>query len=308
MKLILLGTSAALPSLRRQVSATAVDLGPELLLFDCGEGTQVQYRRARLRPGKLRRILIGHFHGDHLFGLPGFLTSLQMMSRQTPLQLVGPRGLRAFVDFMQKLTGFSLEYDVHFHEVDPQAPSATLVTPAYRIESFPLEHGSFSIGYAIIENDQPGRFDGRRAEQLGIPPGPLRSRLQAGESVVLPDGRRVQPQEVVGPPRPGRRVVYALDTRPCEAVLQTAARADVLIHDATFDHSRQDLAAQTGHSTVVEAAEIAHAAQVKLLVLTHISTRYEEKDDPMLLAQATAVFPNCVLAHDLMRIDVPRVK
>jgi ribonuclease Z len=306
MKLIFLGTSASLPSLRRQVSATALDLGPEILLLDCGEGTQLQYRRARLRPGKLRRVLISHFHGDHLFGLPGLLTSLQMMSRKAPLHLIGPQSLKTYVDFVQRFSGFALEYELVFHPVDPESPAELIVTPSYRIDTIPLQHGRSCVGYVIVENDRPGKFNLQRAEELGIPSGPLRSRLQAGERVQLPDGRWVSPDEVLGPPRPGRRLVYALDTRPCEAVLQAAQRADVLIHDATFDHTRRDLAVETDHSTVVEAAELARAAQVKMLVLTHISTRYDEDDDEMLLEQARSVFENTLLAHDLMTVQVPR--
>lgn len=305
MKLIFLGTSSALPSLRRFVSATALDLGPELLLFDCGEGTQIQFRRARLRPGKLQRVLISHFHGDHLFGLPGLITSLQMMSRKTALRLLGPRGLKSYIDFVQGLSGFGIDYELVFDEIDPQSPRVAIQAGTYRIESFPLKHGPFSLGYAVIENDRPGKFDSHRAQELGVDEGPMRSRLQAGEPVRLPDGRWVEPSEVVGPPRRGRRIVYALDTRPCDAVIEAAQEADVLIHDATFDHDRLDLAQETGHSTVIEAAEVARKAQVKRLVLTHISARYEEEEEAELLAQARSVFPHSVLAHDLMRLEIP---
>lgn len=305
MKLIFLGTSAAVPTLHRQVSATALDLGPEVLLFDCGEGTQLQYRRAQLRPGKLSRVLISHFHGDHLFGLPGLLTSWQMMSCTTPLCLLGPRGLKEYIDFVQRFTGFTLEFELTYETIDESSPARSIAASRYRIETFALDHGPFSVGYSVVEHDRPGRFNAERAEALGIPAGPLRSQLQAGKTIRLADGRRVKPEEVLGPPRRGRRVVYAVDTRPCASVLAAAEQASVLIHDATFDQTRQELASRTGHSTVVEAAQVARSANVRLLVLTHISGRYQQGDEEQLLGQARDVFPDTLLAHDLMRLEVP---
>jgi ribonuclease Z len=304
MEVVLLGTSAALPTQSRWPSAAAVIREGEILLFDCGEGAQIQFQKAQLKPGKLSRIFISHFHGDHLYGLIGLLTSLQLAGRERELHLYGPKGLREYLDFMQKMSHFTFAYEILLQEVQPPASEAVWDLDDYRVTAKPLQHGVFVLGFRLEEKPRPGKFDVEKAEQLGIPGGPLRRRLQNGESVILSDGRQVHPRDVLGSPRPGKIIAVCLDTRPCENTLELASGADLLIHDATFEASKQDLAETTGHSTVAEAAEIAKQSGAKKLVLTHISARYKTEDEPLLLNQAQAIFPNTALGQDLMRIPI----
>ena len=304
MEIVLLGTSAALPTLRRRPTATAVVRGNEVLLFDCGEGTQIQYQKAQLRPGKLTRIFVSHFHGDHFYGLIGFLTSLQLLGRKPPLYLYGPKGLREYLQFMQRLGAFQFGFQVVVHEVPESCAEETWDLGAYTVTARPLKHRLFSLGYRLEEKPKPGKFNAGRAQRLRIPEGAVRRQLLRGERVRLPDGREIRPEQVVGPARPGKRIAICFDTRPCENAVRLAQDVDLLIHDGTFDENRSDLAQKTGHSTVVEAAKIAKRAGARKLVLGHISQRYKEKDEPELLAQAKRVFPNTVLGRDLLRMAV----
>lgn len=303
MEIIFLGTSAALPTLNRFGTAIAINLGGETLLFDCGEGAQIQFQKANLKPGKLSRIFITHFHGDHFYGLIGLLTSLQLNGREKPLHLYGPVGLNYYLDVMQKLSHFEFNYDVNIHEVEETSESQRWKMPGYSVTALPLEHRVFVLGFRIEENPKPGKFDTDKADRLGIPEGPERSRLQNGESITLADGKEIRPDEVLGPPQPGRKVAICLDTKPCTNAERLAQNADVLIFDATFDDSKTDLAETTGHATVTQAAELAQRAEVGQLILTHISQRYSKTEDT-LLKQARAVFPNTRLAFDLMRMEI----
>ena len=304
MEVVLLGTSAALPTQSRWPSATAVIREGEILLFDCGEGTQIQFQKAQLKPGKLSRIFISHFHGDHLYGLIGFLTSLQLAGRERELHLYGPKGLREYLDFMQTMSHFTFAYEILLQEVQPSASETVWDLGEYLVTAKPLQHGVFVLGFRLEEKPRPGKFDVDKAEQLGIPVGPMFRQLQNGESVVLPNGRQVHPAQVLGPERPGKAIAVCLDTRPCKNTVELANEANLLIHDGTFDASNQDLAETTGHSTVTEAAEIAKQAGAQKLALTHISARYKTEDEPLLLNQAQKTFSNTILGQDLMRIPV----
>ncbi len=304
MEVILLGTGAALPTKWRASSALVVAHEGELLLFDCGEGTQVQFQKAELRPGKLRRIFISHFHGDHIYGLIGLLTSLQLNGRETPLDLYGPRDLADYLEYMQGFSRFKFRYAVSVHEVAPRAEAARWDCGAVTVSTRRLDHGIPTLGFRVEEKPKPGKFDVQAAEQLGVPPGPQRARLQAGETVRLADGSTVRPEQVLGPPRPGRKVAIVLDSRPCRNAQILAQEADLLVHEGTFDQSQAARAAETGHATVTQAAQLARDAGCKKLLLTHISARYREEDEDALLQQAKAVFPNTILGRDLLRIEV----
>lgn len=303
MEIVFLGTSAALPTLKRFGTAIAINSGGETLLFDCGEGAQIQFQKANLKPGKLSRIFITHFHGDHFYGLIGLLTSLQLNGREKPLHLVGPKGLTYYLEVMQKLSHFEFNFDLNIQEVEETVEQQRWEMPGYSVIALPLAHRVFVLGFRLEEHPKPGKFDAAKAARLGLPEGPERSRLQQGETVTLANGTQIRPEDVLGAPREGRKIAICLDTKPCANAETLAHNADVLIHDATFDDSKTELAETTGHATVTQAAELAKKAQVRKLVLTHISQRYSKSEDT-LLKQARAVFRNTLLAYDLMRMKI----
>ncbi|MFQ5603986.1 MAG: ribonuclease Z [bacterium] len=304
MEVILLGTSAALPTRLRWPSATALIREGEVLLFDCGEGAQIQFQKARLKPGKLTRIFISHFHGDHFYGLPGLLTSLQLGGREKKLYLYGPKGIAEYIRFMQKLSHFTLNYEIEIAEVPAARQQNVWKLDEYKVVAMPLKHRIFTLGFRFEEKPKPGKFDAIQAKRLKIPWGPVRNLLKSGQQVQLPDGRKITPSQVVGPKQAGKIVVFCTDTRPCANAVKLARNADLLIHEGTFAGARQKWADSTGHSTVLEAAGIAQKAGVKALVLTHISARYEERDFNPLLNEAQKVFPNTSLGYDFMKIHV----
>lgn len=264
----------------------------------------MQFQRAGLKPGKLSRIFISHFHGDHFYGLVGLLTSLQMGGREKALNIYGPEGLRKYLTFMQQFSQFTFEYDVAVHEVQESSGDKVWDLGEYFVKAKPLEHRMFVLGFRVEEKPKPGKFNVAEAERLGIPDGPLRRLLQKGETVVLPDGKEISPSQVLGPERAGKNIAFCLDTTPCRNAIELARDADLLVHEGTFDEAQTEWANTTGHSTVEQAATIALEAGAKKLVLTHISARYKENDEQRLLTQAKKVFPNTVLGRDLMRIEV----
>ncbi|MCG8606658.1 ribonuclease Z [bacterium] len=304
MEVISLGTSAALPTLYRWLSSIVVILKGEILLFDCGEGTQMQFQKAQLKPGKLSKIFISHLHGDHFYGLIGFLTSLQLSGRTSPMNIYGPVGLKRYLTFMQELSRFDFRYAVRFNEVEEESRSHVWDFEKYAVQARPLDHSIFVLGFRIEEKPRPGKFDVEAAERLGLEEGPLRGRLQRGESVTLPNGKNIAPAEVLGPPQEGKKLAICLDTRPCPNAVELARDVELLIHDGTFDQSRAEWADTTGHSTVQQAAKIARAACAKKLLLTHVSARYTDEDEHLLIKQAKSTFRNVQIAHDLKRIKV----
>ena len=304
IELVFLGTGSAMPTAERGLSGTALVRDGEIFLFDCGEGTQMQFRRAGLRPGKLRYVFISHFHGDHLFGLPGLLTSLHMAGLRHEVRLFGPEGLRDYVLFHEKLCGFTLAFPLRIHEIGSATAKVLWRTPEYYIEWQPLQHRIFTVGYALVENPRAGKFDTAHAQQLGVPSGPERGRLQRGESVILADGRTILPQEVLGPPRPGIKIAYGLDTSPCRGQEELARNAEALIADATFPSAAREWAEQTGHSTPAQAAQVAKQCGVRKLFLTHFSGTLTAADLAAHGEEARAIFPNSVIATDLSRFAI----
>ncbi len=304
IEIVFLGTGSAIPTRYRNLSGTALIRQGEIFLFDCGEATQIQFRKARLKPGRLSRIFISHFHGDHIFGLPGLLTSLQMADCQQDIHLYGPHGLADYMKFHQELCRFVLKYPLHIHEVPDEVDEMVWEEDGFKIVCRALEHRMRCLGWAIVEHPRPGKFHVEKADALGVPIGPERSRLQAGEAVRLPDGRVIQPEDVVGPPRRGHHVAYCVDTTPCEGTVALAKGADLLIHDATFSSEESDWAHRTGHSTGQDAALMAQKAGVRQLALTHLSGRFMPRDEKRLLKEAQKIFRNTLLARDLMRIRI----
>ncbi|TFG52084.1 MAG: ribonuclease Z [Gemmatimonadales bacterium] len=299
LTLTFLGTGAAVPTLERNVSSLAISREGEMLLFDCGEGTQRQMMRYGVG-FSFREIFFTHYHSDHLLGVTGLIRTLGLQARTEPMTLYGPKGaakiLGATLDVGIERTKFPVE-------IVEVAPGDRLARGDYDIAVFPTDHRADTVGYALVEHGRLGRFEPERAKELGIPEGPAWGRLHRGETVELPDGRTIGPEGLVGEPRPGRTVVYTGDTRPHDAVIDAAHHADLLIHEATFGHDEIDRAIATGHSTALEAAEVARAAEVRRLVLTHISARYS-REAPELLAEAQAVFPETAVARDGLVVEI----
>jgi ribonuclease Z len=300
MKVVTLGTGGAIPTAQRSLPATALIREGEMLLFDCGEGTQLQMRRAHTGFGRLTKIFISHLHGDHLAGLPGLLMTMALLSRDKPLKIFGPPGLKKFVRVARETFRFHNEYELTVHEIEGGRVTAD---PGYWVEARPMDHSIFALGYSLVEEDRPGEFNLKRALELGVPEGPLFGQLQSGNSITLEDGRLIRPQEVLGSARRGRKFVHALDTRPCEAVVAMANGADLVVHDGMFAQDLVEDAQQMGHSTARQAAQVAKEAGIRQLILSHISQRY--RDDKVLLQEARSVFPRTEVARDLMSIEIP---
>ena len=299
IRVVFLGTAASRPTVGRNVSAVLMHRLGETLLFDCGEGTQ----RQMMRYGTgfaMNDIFFTHMHADHLLGLPGLLRTMGLQGREEAMHLYCARGERKIVDAAVHLGVERVPFPVKIHELKPGQP---VERAGYDIVPFRTRHGRHSLGYALVEHERLGRFDPARARELGVPEGPLFGRLHEGETVEVA-GRAITPEEVVGPARPGRRVVYTGDTRPQPTTVDYARNADLLIHEATFADEEEDRARETEHSTAREAAEIARDAGVARLALTHISPRYGV-DPTVLEEEARAVFPEAVVARDGMEIEIP---
>jgi len=299
MKLTFLGTSGSIPTPQRGLPAIALKRDRELLLFDCAEGTQRAMALAGQSPMRIHAIFITHLHGDHFLGLAGLVQTLSLMDRKEKLDVYCPAGMKGRIESYLGIPYFTLTFEVRVHELKP---GDELRHEDCCIKTCEVDHPVPALAYALIEDPRPGKFYPEKAIELGVKPGPDFSRLKAGQSVKLKDGRVIKPEQVMGSSRPGRKVAYAGDTRPCESVVELARDADVLIHDCTLADDLADRAAETGHSTPAEAAEIAKRANVKQLVLIHVSPRYE--DDSILLKQAKQVFQNVVVAKDLMELEV----
>jgi len=270
----------------------------ERLLFDCAEGTQRQMLRSTLGLIDLREVFLTHYHADHYLGLPGMLKTFALRGRDVPITIYGPPGLSDLFGSLRRIFG-KLTYPYELVEL---RPGDTLERGDYRLAAFQVAHGVSSVGYALVEDDRPGRFDVEAADALGVPPGPERGALQRGEPVTLADGRVVGPEQVLGEPRPGRTLVIAGDTAPAQSVVETARGAEVLVHEATFLEDERERARETAHSTALDAAELAREAEVGMLALTHLSSRYF---GPEAAREARAVFPDTVVPRDFDIIEIP---
>ena len=286
-----------MPTAQRAPSALVVRRGGDRLLFDCAEGTQRQLLRSSVGLIDLREVFVTHFHADHYLGLPGMLKTFALRGREEPMTVYGPRGLVELFGALRRVFG-KLTYEVELVEL---APGDVLDRGDYRLITFPVDHGVSSIGFALVELPRPGRFDVAAADALGVAP-TQRGELQRGSPVTLDGGRVVTPEMVLGPARPGRNVVLAGDTAPSASVLEIARAADLLVHEATFLEDERERARETLHSTAVDAAEIARAAEVAMLALTHLSNRYFGPD---VAREARAVFPETVVPKDFDIIEIP---
>jgi ribonuclease Z len=296
LEVLFLGTAGSTPTARRGLPATLVARGGDRLLFDCGEGTQRQLLRS-VGLIDLEQVFITHFHADHFLGLPGLLKSFSLRGREAPLTVHGPPGLRALFEALRSVVG-RIPFELALIEPEPGTP---LRRDGYAVTAFAVDHGVPAYGYALVENERPGRFDDARARELGVAPGPDFGRLHRGEVIEGARGE-VRPEQVVGEPRPGRKVVITGDSAPCEGTRVAAHRADLLVHEATFGREEGQRARKTLHSTASDAAATAAAAEVSLLALTHVSPRYA---GPELRDEARAVFDRTIVPRDFDRVAIP---
>jgi ribonuclease Z len=298
LDIVFLGTAGSAPTAQRAPAAILVRRGGDRLLFDCGEGTQRQLLRSEVGLVDLKEVFLTHYHADHYLGLPGMLKTFALRGRDVPITVYGPPGLRELFAALRRIFG-KLTYDYKLVEL---RPGDVLEREEYDLATFAVEHGVSAVGYVLAELPRPGRFDVGRADELGVPVGPERGMLQAGEAITLADGRTVAPADVLGPARPGRKIVISADSAPTPSVLAAARGADVLVHEATFCEEELERARETLHSTAAQAAEVAREADVKLLALTHLSSRYFGPD---VAREARAIFPATEVPRDFDVIEVP---
>jgi ribonuclease Z len=286
------GTAGSVPSARRGLPATLIRRGGDRILVDCGEGTQRQLLRS-VGLADVTDVFLTHFHADHWLGLPGMLKSFDLRDRDRPLTVHGPPGTKKLLNAVKFVWG-GTGYEITLVELEPGEP---VERDGYAIVPIPVLHRGPAYGYALVEDDRPGRFDAELAQRLGVPFGPDFGRLQRGETV-----NGVSPEQVIGETRPGRKLVLSGDTRPCGNIAQAAERADVLVHEATFAQEDAERARETQHSTATEAAELARDAGVGLLALTHLSARYPGR---IIKDEARAVFPRAEVPRDFDAVEVP---
>ena len=306
MQLEFLGTGAGSPGKFRNVTSVALKLldeSNEIWLFDCGEATQHQILKTNIRPRKIDKIFITHLHGDHIFGLPGFLSSRSNQGGNSDVTIYGPKGIKDFVMTSLRVSETKLSYHINF--VDVKDNGILFENNQYIVSAYELDHRIKSYGYRIQEKDHDGELLVEKLQSLGIPSGPVYGQLKKGELVTLDDGRQINGQDFIGPAQPGRIVTILGDTRQTENIKILAKNADALVHESTFGKQEGKLARNYYHSTNLQAAKIAKESQVKKLLLTHISARYTGKLEKQLEKDARDIFPNTKVVRDFDEIDIP---
>ncbi len=299
LSIIFLGTGGSWPTVKRNVTSIAVKRGSEITLFDCGEGTQRQFQKSKLSYMQVSQIFITHFHGDHFLGLPGLIQTMQLNDRDKPLHIYGPKGMKQLASQLFSLGYFRPSYKVVVHEVDN---GDVLEFHGYVIRVLKVLHNVPAFAYCFEEKNRPGKFNKPKALKLGVPEGPLFSKLQRGQSITLKDGTIITSDMILGPSRKGRKIVISGDTKPCEKMIEFSRDADVLIHEATFDSELEDIAIEYGHTTAAQAARIAKKAHVEKLFLTHISPRY--LNHQVLEDDARKIFKNSFVSKDFFEVEI----
>jgi len=304
VEVVFLGTGAGVPAKERNVTSIALQLLDErraTWLFDCGEATQHQILHTSIKPGKIEKVFITHLHGDHIFGLPGLLGSRSFQGGETLLTIYGPKGIKAFIETSIKVSTTHIRYPLEIVEIEE---GVVFEDEQFCVTAKELAHGIQSFGYRIVEKDLPGTLLVDKLSKEGIKPGPIYQKIKEGQTVILEDGRQINGEKYIGPPKKGRIVTILGDTRYIKDSIELAKDADILIHEATFSSNESDLAHDYFHSTTTQAADVAKQAGVKQLILTHISSRYQGDDSQRLLEEAQQVFKTTYLAKDFSRYDV----
>ncbi len=301
MNILFLGTGAGIPSKERNVSAIALDLlqeENEIWLFDCGEATQHQILHTTIKPRKINKIFITHLHGDHIFGLPGFISSRSFQGGEDPLTVYGPKGIKAFVETALEISKSNLSYPLNIVEIED---GSMITEENFTIYVKKLDHGVPSFGYRIVEKDAPGELLVEKLKALGIPPGPLYGEIKNNEFVETKEHGTLYRKDFVGPDKPGKIVTIMGDTRYHSEFAAFVEASDLLVHEATFRKIHEDLAYKYHHTTTEQAAKLAKKGNVKQLILTHISSRYQAEEQESLLEEAREIFPDTVLANDFYK-------
>lgn len=309
MDIQFLGTGAGQPSKGRNVSSLVLKLLDEInevWMFDCGEGTQQQILETTIRPRKVKKIFITHLHGDHVLGLPGFLASraFQASEEQTDVDLYGPVGIKSFVMTSLRVTGSRLPYRINFHEFDESSLGLILETDKFMVHAEALDHSVFCVGYRVTQKDLEGTLDAEALLAAGVPFGPLFGKVKNGQDITLPDGTEIIAKDFISEPRKGKVVTILGDTRQTDASVRLGLGADVLIHEATYGKGDEQIARKHGHSTNLQAAEVAKQAFAKRLLLNHISARFMGRDVRQLERDAQAIFPDTHVVRDLEEVEV----
>ncbi|WP_163969931.1 ribonuclease Z [Oceanobacillus halotolerans] len=305
MELVFLGTGAGVPSKERNVSAIALTLLQEensIWLFDCGEATQQQILQTSIKPRKITKIFITHMHGDHIFGLPGLLSSRSFQGGKDLLTVYGPPGIKRYIETSLMVSETHLTYPLEIVELKE---GMLFDEGPFQVMCQKLEHVIPSYGFRIVEKDKPGELLVDKLREKGILPGPIYQQIKENDVVTTLDGQAIYQHEFLGPAKPGRIVSILGDTRNTEKHVELVKQSDVLVHEATFEDAKKEMAKNYYHSTTTEAASLAKKARVNKLVLTHISSRYQEEDSAHLLEEARAIFPNTMIAHDFDQVTIP---
>jgi|SRR5690625_5193637 len=304
MELFFLGTGAGIPSKERNVSSIALKLLQEMnsiWLFDCGEATQHQILHTSIKPGKINKIFITHMHGDHIFGLPGLLSSRSFQGGEEALTVYGPKGIKEFVETALRLTRTNLTYPLTVKEIQE---GLLFENEKFAVYSKELDHKITSYGFRIVEKNKQGKLLVEKLKALGIQPGPVYQQIKENEHITLDDGTIIYRKDVVGPAKRGKVITILGDTRPSPAFNKFVEDSDILVHESTFNDNNRGLAHQYFHSTAVQAANFAKQTNCKSLVLTHISSRYQNEESTALLLEAKNIFPNTKLASDFLQVNV----
>jgi len=286
------------------LSSTALVRDGDVFLFDCGEGTQLQLMRSTVKRSRIHSIFIGHLHGDHLYGIAGLLSTLHLDGRETPLNVFGPEGLRVFLNAAFRTSELQFSFKLTVQEFPRGYRGRVLDEEEFYVEALPLDHSIFCLGWRFQEKDKAGIFDLERAQELGIPRGPLYGKLQHGENIKLDDGRTITPDMVLGPPRHGKSVVYCLDTQFSERSIRLADKCTALIHETTFGPDAVEMAKDRKHSTMEDAARVAKEAGAESLIATHFSSRYDGRQIVQIGDQARETFERITVGRDLLEIEV----
>jgi ribonuclease Z len=307
VELYFLGTGAGMPSKQRNVTAIALNLLAErgvYWLFDCGEGTQQQILHSPVKLGRSEKLFVTHLHGDHIYGIPGLLTSRSYLGGDTPFTIYGPRGIRSFVENALTISAAHLSYPLSIVEIEQEG--ILFEEDDFKVEAARLEHRVESFGYRVVEQNQPGKLMLDKLKELGIKSGPVYGELKRGKTVVLEDGRTLHGADYVGPAIQGRKITVLGDTRYCKGAVYLASDADVLVHEATFAMDRQELAYAYDHATSVDAARTAQEAGAHVLIMTHISSRYTHEEAVQLLLEAQHIHPKSYMAQDFWGYEIER--